>query len=232
MLLVSAVVYVNETQKNTPVSRVEGSFGILAVKQAAANTVLCALVNASNGGNESVLAANLDVLASVLDSHSYDAILDLQFTPLNNSVFREGVLLRWNESGSGASSAYVDFALNTSGTLSSCFSEFSVNLNSTLTVAGSYHLVNSSLVEVGLQCGLWNEGKPALAESFGVSYCLGGSGSWLQAASANVTSSGDGLHLVSFAAPVSGQVDPLLVSVHAVDARGVSVWANATCVLS
>ena len=40
MLLVSAVAYVNETQKNSPVSQVEGGFGLAAVRQSLEHAVL------------------------------------------------------------------------------------------------------------------------------------------------------------------------------------------------
>ena len=185
-------------------------------------------MNASNSGNESALQSNLERLKSVLENVSYDAILNLRYEPLNDTGYVGGVCLSWNESGRGVSGACVDFALNSSGNLHSSYSEFSVNVTSSVDVAGSYSVVNGSLVEVNVDCHVWNEDKPAAMAGFEVYYEYGGLGVW-HPTLANVTDSGDGSYRFSFAAQTSGSPNPLQVSLHVRDVRGVSVWANATC---
>lgn len=229
MLLVSAVAYVNETQKNTPVSLGENGLGVSAVRQAVEHAVVSALVNVTSGGNSSVLLSDLSLLETVLSHGSYSSIVNLRFAPLNSLPYVDGFRISWNETGVGFSGGCVSYSLNSSGTLGSCFSESEVQVTSSIEVSGSYVSLNESLVEVNVYCLVWNDGEPAAAESLDVLYRCGGSGQWLSANTPNITGYGNGTYLVSFQANIAGEVDPMQVSMHVQDGRGVSVWANATC---
>ncbi len=228
MLLVSAVMYVNEIEKNTPISQGELGFGVSAVRQAVQHAVVSALANVTNGGNESILLSDLNQLRAVLAGSSYSGILNLQGIPLNNTPYLDGVWVSWNQSNVGVSSIYVSFAVNSSAISGSYFSESAVNVTSVLNVAGSYSFLNESLVEVTVPCAVWNENEPAKAESLDVYFLQGELGQWQQANS-TVVAYGNGTYALSFNIVTVGQIESLQVSVHARDARGISVWANATC---
>ena len=232
LLLLSTAVYVTETQKNTAVydSRAEPAFS--AYKLGATHTVISALANVSNGGSANVLTACLDQFKSVVNNHSFNAIVKLDFTPLNTTPYQEGVWISWDSNGHGVSSAYVNLALNSSGTSATYYSEHAINVTSELTVNGIYTPLTGSLKQVNLTCNVLNEGKPAPAQNFTVYYEQDGSLSpeeWVQVASPSITDHGNGTYAISFTADTTNPSDPMLVSVYSQDLRHILTRANVTC---
>jgi len=232
LLLLSTAVYVSETAKNVAVhdSRVYPAFS--AYKLGTTHTVISALANISNGGSTDVLVANLNQFKSVVNSHSFDAIVKMDFTPLNMTPYQDGVWISWGSSGRGISSAYVNFVLNSSGTSATYYSEYAINVTSEIDVNGYYTLLTGSLKQVNLTCNLLNEGKPALAQNFTVYYEQDGSLSpeeWIQIASPSITDYGNGTYIISFTANTTNPDDPMLVSVHSHDLRHIVTKANVTC---
>ena len=232
MLLLSAVIYVNETLKNTPVSKPEVDADLSAVRQVALHTVVSALANVSNGGNTTVLAEDLDMLESALASHCCSgAILVVNSALASTSPYEDGFWVSWGDSGDGVSSACAQFTLNSTGARVDNYLEYTVNITSALNVVGDYERLTGYLKEVNLTCTVTNEGGNALAEAFTVYYEYDGSLStqnWIQA-SPSLTDYGNGTYLIQFTAETMHRNDPMLVSVHCLDTRGISVWANATC---
>jgi hypothetical protein len=233
MLLLSTALYVAETEKKVPAydSAVDADFS--AYKLGVTHTVASALANISNGGETGVLAADLSQFQSVVESHVYNAILKMQFAPLNASPYQEGVWIDWDTEGRGVSSAYVSVNLNSTGTSATCHSEYAVNLTSELNVSGTYTLVNGTLKQVNLTCSVFNEGAPALAQNFTVYYEQDGSLSteeWIPVTSPTVTDHGNGAYTVSFTAETTNVDDPVLVSLYCHDLRGILIRANATCI--
>ncbi len=227
MLLLSAVIYVNEVQKKMPAYSNEGYGKFSAIRQAAVHTVMSALANVSNGGNSSVLVDDLDMLESVAAENFYDSFFAMECTPLNSTPYQDGVYISWDSEGEGVSSMYVSFALNSSGTSRTSHSEYIINLTSAISVNGNYTPLNASLKQVNLTCNVLNEDKPALAENFTVYYEQGVSGSWVQPSSVEYVDYGNGTYQLSFTAESTN--DPLQTSLRCMDTRGISIWANATC---
>jgi hypothetical protein len=232
LLLLSTAVYVSEIEKNVALydSRVDPAFS--AYKLGARNTLISALANISNGGSTDVLVADLNQFKSVVGSHSFDAIVNMDFTPLNMTPYQEGIWISWDSSGRGISSAYVNLALNSSGTSASCYSEYAINVTSEIDVNGYYTLLTGSLKQVNLTCNILNEGKPALAQNFTVYYEQDGSLSpeeWIQVASPSIADYGNGTYSISFTANTTNPDDPMLVSVHSHDLRHIFIKANVTC---
>lgn len=232
LVLLSTAVYVADTQKNVPVynSGTEQSFS--AYKLGATNTVLSAVANISNGGSVDVLVADLNQFKSVVNSHSFSAMVKIDFTPLNMTPYNDGAWVSWGSNGHGTSGAYVNMVLNSSGTSATCYSEYAINVTSELNVNGQYTLLNESLKQVDLTCNILNEGIPALAQNFTVYYEQNGSLSteeWIQVASPNITDYGNGTYHMSFTANTTSPDDPMLISVHSQDLRRIFVKANVTC---
>jgi hypothetical protein len=232
LLLLSTAVYVTETQKNAAVydSRAEPAFS--AYKLGATHTVISALANVSNGGSVGVLVAYLDQFESVVNSHSFNAIVKLDFTPSNTTPYQDGVWISWDSSGQGVSNAYVNLALNSSGTSATYYSKHAINVTSELNVDGVYTTLTGSLKQVNLTCNVLNEGKPAPAENFTVYYEQDGSLSpeeWVQVASPSITDHGNGTYTISFTAETTNPSDPMLVSVYSHDLRYILTRANVTC---
>jgi hypothetical protein len=232
LLLLSTAVYVSEIEKNVAVydSRVDPAFS--AYKLSVTHTVISALANISNGGSADALAADLNQFKSVVGNHSFDAIVNMDFTPLNMTPYQDGIWISWDASGRGISSAYVNLVLNSSGTSATYYSEYAISVTSEINVNGYYTLLTGSQKQVNLTCNILNEGKPALAQNFTVYYEQDGSLSpeeWVQAASPSITDYGNGTHIISFTANTTNPDDPMLVSVHSHDLRHVLIEANVTC---
>ncbi|MCW4047045.1 MAG: hypothetical protein NWE99_05740 [Candidatus Bathyarchaeota archaeon] len=233
MLLLSTALYVAETEKEAPAYDSGTDADFSAVKLGIMHTVLSALANISNGGETGTLVADLNQFQSVVEGHSYTAIIKMQFAPLNAAPYQNGIWIDWSTEGRGVSSAYVNVYLNSTGTSATCRAAYAVNLTSELKVSGFYTVLTGSLKQVNLTCSLFNEGKPALAQNFTVFYEQDGSlltEEWIQVMSPSVTDYGNGTYAMSFTAETANPDDPMLVSVYCQDLRGILIRANATCV--
>ena len=233
LLLLSTALYVSEIEKNAAVyeQRVNPAFS--EYKLGVTHTVISALANVSNGGSADVLAADLSQFKSVVNGHSFNAIVEMNCTPLNTAPYQDGVWISWGASGRGTSSAYVNLVLNASGTSATYYSEYVVNVTSEIEVNGYYAVLTGSLKQVNLTCNVLNEGKPALAQNFTVYYEQDGSLSteeWIQVASPSITDYGNGTYTMSFTAETTNPEDPMLVSVYSHDLRCILTRANVTCI--
>jgi hypothetical protein len=232
MLLLSTALYVAEIEKAAPSYEPETDTSFSSYKLGTLHTVISALANISNGGNVDVLVADLNQFQSAVAAHSYNAIFKMEFTPFNVAPYEDGVWIAWGSSGSGVSSAYVNFVLNSSGASANYYSGYAVNITSELNISGDYALLTGTLKQVNVTCTVSNEGKPALAQNFTIYYEQDGSLSpeeWIQAASPSIVDYGNGTYRMSFTAETSQQSDPMLVSVHCHDLRGILIRANVTC---
>jgi hypothetical protein len=234
LLLLSTAVYVADTQKNVAVynSGTEPSFS--EYKLGAMNTVISALANISRGGSVNVLVADLNQFKSVVNRHSFSAIVEIDFNPLSMAPYNDGVWISWGSNGHGVSGAYVNMVLNSSGTSATCYSEYTINLTSELNINGQYTLLNESQRQVNLTCNILKDGKPALAQNFTAYYEQDGSLSteeWMQVASPNINDYGNGTYHMSFTANTTNPDDPMLISVHSQDLNHILVKANVTCAI-
>jgi hypothetical protein len=232
MLLLSTALYVAENEKASPVYEPRADTVFPLYRVSTMHTIVSTLANISNGGNTEILVTDLNQFKSAVAAHSYDAIFKMEFTPLNVAPYQDGAWIAWGSSGMGVSSAYVNFVLNSSGTSATHYSEYAVNMTSELNISGYYALLTGSLKQVNVTCTLSNEGKPALAQNFTIYYEQDGSLSpeeWVQVASPSIVDYGNGTYRMSFTAETEDQSDPLLVSVHCHDLRGIFIKANVTC---
>jgi len=232
MLLLSTALYVAETEKDVAVYEAEVDPAFSAYKLGAMHTIMSALSNISNGGPPGILVTNLNHLKAVVDNHSFNAILKMEFTPLNTAPYQDGVWIEWGSSGKGISSAYAAFVLNSSGTSATYYLEHVVNVTSEIEVSGEYTMLNETLKQVTVTCNILNEGEPALAQNFTVYYEQDGSLSpeeWVQVASPSIVDYGNGTCVMSFTAETTNPDDPVLVSVHCRDLRGIFIRASVTC---
>jgi hypothetical protein len=227
MLLLSTAYYVFEIENNVTDNSTSINYAFLATKLSTLNTVVSALANASNGGDASVLAANLDRLVSALESHSYDGETRLLFTPLNSALYEDGIETSWGSSGLGISSACVNFTLNESGPSVSYYSEFAVNVTTALALQGSL-TGNDSEKTVNAACKVYSEQGFALAEDIKVLYQNETDGPWIPVSllDNNVIDYGNGTYSLSFSVYAQNVVE---VSAQVHDSRGIFVIANATC---
>jgi hypothetical protein len=232
MLLLSTALYVAETEKDVAVYELEVDPAFSAYRVGTIHTIISALSNISNAGFTDILVADLNQFKSVVDNYSFNTIFKMEFASFNMTPYQDGVWIDWGSSGKGATSAYVNFILNSSGTSATYYAEYAVNIISEIDVTGVYTLLTGSLKQANVTCTVLNEDKPALAQNFTVYYEQDGLLSpeeWVEVASPSITDYGNGTYLMSFTAETTNPDDPLLVSVHCHDLRYIFIKANATC---
>ena len=230
ILLLSTVVYVTEIEKNAPVYVADGDSGLSAVKQAAVHTLVSALANISMGGDRGVLTDDLNRFKSALENHRYNAISELDFTVSNSAPYSDGIWINWSNNGKSVSSIFVVFALNSTGNSASYYSEYAINVTSSIISSGTYIQVNESQNQVTVTCNVFNEDEPASAGNLTLYYEQNDTAPWVPATSTNIIDWGNGTYVASFLVGTIAQNYSLPISVNCVDARGVSVWTNTTCV--
>jgi hypothetical protein len=229
LLLISTIVYVTDIEKNAPVFVSNGNSGLSALKQAAAHTLVSVLANITNGGDRSNLANDLNRFKSAVESHSYNAISKINFAGLNSTPYSEGIWIFHGSEGEGISSVFVNFALNSTGNSASYYSEYAINITSSIRISGNYTLIDENQSQVKVSCKVFNEGRPASASNLTVFYKQEGTMVLAPTSLASTIDYGNGTYLSFFHLPDIIQNGKLPISVNCVDTRGVSVWANTTC---
>ncbi len=228
ILISSTTTYVYELSRETDNADAPSTSNfVLVLKQATKNAVIGSLANASSGGTNTVLAANLGKLVQTVRSVTQYGICSLSYATFNGSGYDSGVRIAWGADGEGVSSACTDFTLQIYGVASKVTAEYAANVTSLLGVSSSYTSLGSGEKNVNLTCVLNDENGPALAKDVVVFY--GDGGNWMQANASNglvIVDCGTGTYMVSFTVAVS---DPVQVSVRVVDLRDILVCANATC---
>ena len=225
-LLLSTAIYVFETEKDVPTAGAEVNV-LPAYQQSTLSTLISALANVTNGGDSSVLTADLNELNAAITNDSYQAMLQMTYTPLDVAPYQNGLWISWGEDGQGVSSAYVNFVFDSSSSSASSNLEYYVNVTTSADLSGNYQ-TNSNSTQVNLTVSVLNEGAPALAENFAF-YFENAAGGWVQVTSPSITDFGNGTYSASFTIGTDQFSDPLLVSMVCQDQRGISVGANVTC---
>lgn len=229
ILISSTTIYVYELGKETNSEDYSSiSNFVLALKRSIRNAMISSMANVSNGGEKTVLAANLNRLSEVFGSINSLGICQLTFTPLNDSGYDSGTWLSWSIGDMGVSSAYANFTLGVFGLAMNATLNFAVNVTSTITIDGYYSRLSGDEKLVNLTYNVCNEGKPALAENVTIYYEA--LGSWLPVESSDYLSIrdyGNGTYSISFTAATTSNA--VQVSAHVHDSRDIFVQANATC---
>jgi hypothetical protein len=229
ILISSTTIYVYEISKETDSPDVPSiSDFILASKQTTRNAMIGSLANVSNAGEKTVLTTDLNELSQVLRSMNQFGLCQLAFTPLNDSIYDEGVWLSWNTSDVGVSSAYVNFALSVYGVTTKVTANYAINITAAIAVNGSYTTLGGGEKLVNLTCRTYNEGQPALAKNITLFY--ENVGNWTLVDASNnlsIAEHGDGTYYISFT--VETPSDSVQVSVRVHDLRDIFVQANTTC---
>lgn len=205
---------------------------VLAAKLGLRNTVTSSLVNVSNGGEDEVLATNLDKYALFVGNQSYFGKCSVLFTVLDASPYQSGMWVSWGSAGTGVSGAYANFTLVFTETDSDLQLEHAINITTALDVEGTYTNLEETLKQVNVTCRISNEGEPALANNITLYYDYDGdleTHDWVAADSPSVNDYGNGTYKISFTAETQTSNDSMLVSAQVHDLREVFVMANATC---
>jgi hypothetical protein len=205
---------------------------VLATKLGLRNTVTSALVNVSNGGENTILATNLNEYAAIVGNQSYFGKCTVLFTALDASPYQSGVWISWGSDGTGISAAYANFTLVFTRTTADTQMEHATNVTTRLDVEGVYTKLDGTLKQVNVTCRVFNEGEAALAKNITLYYDFDGdlgTSDWIAADSPTVTDYGNGTYTISFIADTQIRNDPLLVSAQVYDLREIFVLANATC---
>ena len=90
-LLLSTAIYVFETEKEVPTTDTEENNVFPAYQQSTINTLISVLANVTGGGNSGVLTADLNELTGAITNDSYQAILQMNYTPLNVDPYQNGI---------------------------------------------------------------------------------------------------------------------------------------------
>jgi hypothetical protein len=226
VLLLSTALYVIEVGKQTPTVESNQNAVFSDYRQAVTNTVISGLANVSGGGNPDVLGMDLSELKTVVLSNSYQAMVTMDYTPLNQNSYTNGFHISWGANGQGISSACVSVALSSSSPSAASNLGYTVNVSSTVNLGGSWHEIDNGTKQVNLTFSVQNEGKAALTQNFTVSYQDGAD--WTKVNSPATTDFGNGTCAVAFDVELQ-QSDPMIVSLLCQDQRGIFVGANFTC---
>lgn len=226
-LLLSTAIYVFETEKEVPTANTGQNDVFSAYQQSIRNTLISALANVTNGGDPAVLTSDLNQLTAAITNESYQAILQMNYTPLNTAPYQNGIWISWGTDGQGVSSASASFAFNCSGSSASSNLEYDVSVTTEADLS-AYLQLNGNYTQANLTVNVLNEGKPALAQNFTFYFENAASG-WVKADSPSITDFGNGTYLAFFMVATNQISNPLPVSVLCQDKRGISVEANATC---
>ncbi len=226
-LLLSTAIYVFETEKEVPTADTSEENVYPAYQQSTTNTLISALANVTNGGDPSVLTTDLNELNAAITNDSYQAMLQMNYSPLNVAPYQNGLWVSWGADGEGVSSAYVSFVFDSSSSSTSSNLEYDVNVTTAADLSGNYQ-INGNSTQVNLTVNVLNEGTPALAQNF-TFYFENATGGWVQVTLPSITDFGNGTYSVSFTSETDQSSAPLLVSMLCQDQRGISVGANVTC---
>lgn len=229
IVISSTAIYVYELSKEPHGTSTQSlSNFVLAFKQSTINTMISSLANVSNGGEKTILIANLDKLSRLFRTSHRPEIFTLDFAVLNDSTYNSGIRLSWDANDSGISSAYANFTSKAFGLTANMTLKYAVNITSTITINGYYTKLVSDEKLVRLTCNTYNEGESALAENITLFYEK--FGSWIRVDSSNnlsIMDYGNGTYSMSFT--VSIPTETLLVSAQVYDLRGIFVQADTTC---
>ena len=207
-LLLSTAIYVIETEKQVPTAATGENNVFPAYQQSTVNTLISALANVTNGGDQGVLTADLNKLNSAITNDSYQAMVQINYTPLNVAPYQNGLCISWGADGQGVSSAYVSFALNSSAPSTSSNLEYDVNVTTAADLSGNYFQLDSNLTQVNLTVNMFNDGKPALVQNFSF-YFENATGQWVNVGSPSLTDFVNGTYSASFTTETNQFNDPL-----------------------
>ncbi len=226
MILLSTALYVIEVSKDQPVVEADVGFSFEGYKSSLRNTLVSALANASSSGDSAVLAADLAQLKSIVVAHSYEALLTMDYILTNGGGYQNGVYI-WSGNGSGVSSALVNCIFHAQGNAGISEASYIFNVTSQLTLSGRYVQENDTVKQVTLNLAVFNEGAPALAQSF--VFQVQNATEWTTVESPAIIDHGDGSYTAAFTVQDTTPNDPLAISALCVDTRGITIGANATC---
>ena len=199
-----------------------------SVKLGTKNVVVGALANTTQGGQNEILAANLDRWKTAIAKHYAVGKLTLDYSLRETAPYSSGLYIAWGTDGIGVSEAYVNYTLSAKGNRINMENEEHTNVSSRLCVEGFMTQVSPDASQVTVTWRLFNEGQAALAENATLYYWE--AGQWLipdAASDCAVTDYGNGTYRATF---VLGSLSPVDVSVHVLDKRNILVKANVTCV--
>jgi hypothetical protein len=227
-LLLSAQLYIFEVRKI--VGEVElnslNDF-VLVVRLGSTHVVVGSLANISNGGSSSILGENLQKWSSLVGKQYQLGKNILNYTLREVAPYSSGVWISWGTSGSGVSSAYVNFTHKLLGREVVLNQSYFINVTTTLLIESTYQTIQGDEKAVNVTINLLNQAEPALASQITVYYKV--LGDWLIPNETNnyvLLDYGNGTYLASFNANIPSQT--VEVSTHVVDQREIFVQANTT----
>jgi hypothetical protein len=224
-MLLSTAMYIVDSQKSQLKAQTETSLNLPFYKQGIQHTMISALVNISNGGTNDILQTDIDSFNTFVSQQSFGAFFTSEATMQESGGYQNGVWKVQNQSGTAILSAYTNFSVESSGTTEIIQSDFTINVTSMIQTQGVYSQDNSSK-QVQLTCQVFNEGKPALAANFSISYENDGSlafESWVPVEAPNITNYGDGTYLITFNATTEQPENLLLIWLSCQDQRGITL---------
>lgn len=224
MMMLSTALYIADIQKSQLKVQAETSLNLPFYKQGLQHTMIGALVNISNGGDTNILQTNLNAFNQFVSDHSFGAFFTSTVTLRSTSPYQSGVWGSQNSSGTAVFSAYASFSVTSSGTKDTTQSTFDMNVTSMIQTQGSY--IQGHIKQAHLTCRVFNEGQPALAGNFSISYESDGnldSESWVNVAAPTIADNGDGTYTISFEATTDQDEDPLIIWFSCQDQRGINL---------
>jgi len=223
LLIISTTQYFYQLQAENKANEKMPTEMLLAIKVGAFRTVEVSLANITNGGSNTTLEENVNEWIKSLRIRNIYGILVANTSLWNIPPYNSGLLINWSENGYGISSACTNFSFRLLGTKFGVHFDFFANITTTLRVDG-YYQIQGGEKNVVLICEVLNEGDPALAKGFEVSYYNGTR--WINVEDFSLTNYGNGTYRITFNAIVKSKA--VNVSVGVIDTRGIYAQANKT----
>jgi hypothetical protein len=225
IMLLSTAIYIADIQKSQLKAQAETGLNLPFYKQGIQHTMQSALANISSGGDTDVLQTNIDSFNTFMVETSFNFFFTSQATYRATGGYYNGVLQVQNQTGTAIISAYATFNVASTGTKEQTQSNFDMNVTSMIQTSGTYSQDGNSK-HVQLTCKVSNEGQPALARNFGVSFENDGSldtENWTTVEAPTITDHGDGSYTITFNADTDQPENQLLIWLSCQDQREITL---------
>jgi hypothetical protein len=137
------------------------------------HTIVSALANIANHGQNQTLTTDLNEWTAAVDNSSGQQYwlgkFTLNYTLRDTRPYIAGLYVSPGTTDSGVSEAYVSFQLNVSGSEIEMQRSYYVNVSSSLYMEG-FMTQNNGTELVAVSCSLFNDGEPALAKNLTIYY--------------------------------------------------------------
>jgi hypothetical protein len=230
LTILSTVAYVTQIASQTPKIQATKNNQFEEYRHNLRNTLISSLANITNSGNNQIINTNINKLNTIMRTHFYQSIFQIDNILENVAPYQNGVWISWDQISYGVSAVATGFTIKSMETIKTSDYQDTITIITEVRMTGSYNELTNTTKEANLLISLENEGEPALASNMAFFYQK--NNEWIQADTVNITNFGNGTYSVSFIAQQNLPSDPLDVLIQCTDERGITVKTTTRCASS